>query len=311
MTLEEVLSHPPSVLSVEQRAAYFEQGYLKLENWVSENWVERLRAASHRIIERSRSVTASNEMFVLDEGHSATSPRLRRLNCAVDYDSSFWAYASESALPDVAADLVGPDVKFRESLINFKWARGGDEVRWHQDLVYYPHTNTSPLLMLTCLDEVKSDQAPLMVVPGRHRLGMLDHYDGVRWLGRSCDEALTKVDLQQAVPMTGLPGTLIVLHGCVVHGSRKNLSDRNRPLLTCGYSSADAFSYTPLPAGNISRHIWKIVRGSPAKFSHHEAMRCRIPPNYSRAYTSIFEMQKGISRSVAGVRANQLDRSGR
>ena len=83
---KEVLSHPPSVLSIEQRAAYFDQGYLKLENWVSGDWIARLRAASHRIIERSRSVTESNEMFVLDEGHSASSPRLRRLNCAVDYD---------------------------------------------------------------------------------------------------------------------------------------------------------------------------------------------------------------------------------
>lgn len=298
MILEQVLSHPTRVLSTAQRTAYFDTGYLRLENLLSIDLVDRLRQASNRMIECARPVTESNEMFVLDDGHSTESPRLRRLNCAVDYEPTFWSYACESLLADLAADLVGPDVKFRESLINFKWARGGDEVRWHQDLVYYPHTNTSPLLMLTCLEDVEPDQAPLMVVPGSHKLGMLEHYDGDQWLGRISDEELKKVALQEAVPMTGPAGTIVVLHGCIVHGSRRNLSDRNRPMLTCGYSSADAFCYTPLPAGNISKYIWQIVRGQPARYAHHEPVRFRIPPDYSKAYTSIFEMQKGSSRPV-------------
>ena len=299
MTLDEVLSYPPRVLSREQRAIYFETGYLRLESRVSTDWVERLRSASMRLIEISRPLTESNDMFVLDEGHCAQTPRLRRLNCAVDHDPVFWDYASQSLLPDVAADLVGPDVKFRESLINFKWARGGDEVRWHQDLVYYPHTNTSPLLMLTCLEDVTPDQAPLMVVPGSHHLGMLEHYDRHnQWIGRISNEELEKVALDEALPLTGPAGTVIVLHGCIVHGSKRNSSSRNRPLLTCGYSSADAFCYTPLPAGNVSKYIWQIVRGAPAKHAHHQPVRFRIPPDYSRAYTSIFEMQKGTSRSV-------------
>ena len=297
MRLDDVLSYPPRVLTREQRALYFEQGYLHLEDFVSADRIDRLQRASARLIERSRALTESNEMFVLDKGHCAAAPRLRRLNCAVDHDDAFWEYASESLLPDVAADLIGPDVKFRESLINFKWAHGGDEVRWHQDLPYYPHTNTSPLLMLTCLEDVAPDQAPLMVVPGSHRLGLLDHFDREdRWLGRVCDEELERVPLGEAVSLTGGAGTLVVLHGCVVHGSRRNDSNRNRPLLTCGYSSADAFSYTPFPAGMVSRHIWRIVRGKPAKYAHHEAVRFRIPPDYSRRLTSIFEMQQGETR---------------
>ena len=299
MTLDEVFSYPPRVLSREQRALYFEEGYLCLEGLVAADWIERLRQASARMIELSRPLTESNETFVLDEGHSGEAPRLRRLNCAVDRDPVFWAYASESLLPDLAADLVGPDVKFRESLINFKWARGGDEVRWHQDLVFYPHTNTTPMLMLTCLEDVEPDQAPLMVVPGSHRLGMLEHYDGQdRWLGRISDEEIEKVPLHEAVPLTGPAGTVIVLHGCIVHGSHRNESERSRPLLTCGYSSADAFSYTPLSGSNVSKYIWQIVRGEPAKYAHHEPVRFRIPPDYSKAYTSIFEMQKGRSRPI-------------
>ena len=89
-------------------------------------------------------------------------------------------------------------------------------------------------------------------------------------------------------------GTLIVIHGWMIHGSDRNISDRCRPLLICGYSSADAFSYTPL--GNTSRYTWEIVRGQPAKYSHHESLRLRVPPDWSRGYTSIFEDQKEETR---------------
>ena len=304
MRLEEVLSHPPRVLTPEQRAFYFEQGYLHLEDFVSSDRIERLQRASARLVEQSRPLTESNDMFVLDQGHCAEAPRLRRLNRAVDYDDAFWEYASESSLPDLAADLIGPDVKFRESLINFKWARGGDEVRWHQDLPYYPHTNTCAILMLTCLEDVASDQAPLMVVPGSHHLGLLEHYDREdKWLGRVCDEDIERVPVEEAVELTGGAGTLIVLHGCIVHGSRHNHSDRNRPLLTCGYSAADAFCYTPFASGQASSHAWRIVRGKPARYAHHEAVRFRLPPDYSDTFTSIFEMQKGQQPRHARTKA--------
>src|SRR5262245_26930789 len=49
---------------------------------------------------------------------------------------AYWEYASSKAspLPDVIADLVGPDVKFHHSKLNFKWSKGGDVVKWHQDI---------------------------------------------------------------------------------------------------------------------------------------------------------------------------------
>ena len=42
MKVEEVLSHTPKVLSQEQREFYFDNGYLLLEKFVSDEWLERL-----------------------------------------------------------------------------------------------------------------------------------------------------------------------------------------------------------------------------------------------------------------------------
>src|SRR3546814_20614471 len=75
---------------------------------------------------------------------------------------------SDSVITDVAADLVGPDVKFHSCKLNFKWSKGGEEVKWHQDIQYWPHTNYSPLTIGIYLDDVGPDQGPPAIHPGSH-----------------------------------------------------------------------------------------------------------------------------------------------
>ena len=120
MTPEQILSYPASTLTEEQRRFYFEQGYLHLPELITGEALIRLRNETTQMIEQSRAITGSNQQFVLEPDHHPETPRMRRMNRAVDFHSDFWAYASQSILPD----LVGPDVKFRESMINFKWSGG-------------------------------------------------------------------------------------------------------------------------------------------------------------------------------------------
>ena len=295
MTPEQILTYPATTLTEEQRCFYFEQGYLHLPALIDGEELAKLQRTTEEMIERSRTYTCSNDQFVLEPDHTPEAPRLRRMNRAVDFHLCYWEYASQSILPDVIGDLVGPDVKFRESMITFKWSNGGDEVRWHQDIPFYPHTNLTPLISLLHLHDVTPDMGPLRVIPGSHRGPLFEHYDkNGEWAGRVADADLKTLDLNCALELPGIAGTLTVIHGAMVHGSRHNLSDRRRPLLVCGYSSADAFSYTPL--GNVSRHTWEIVRGNPAKYAHHEAVALRIPPDWSKSYTSIFEDQHAEQR---------------
>ena len=88
-------------------------------------------------------------------------------------------------LPDIVADLVGPDVKFHHSKLNFKWAKGGEEVKWHYDISFWPHTNYSPLTVGTYLYDCGMEQGPLGVLPGSHRIEpMLTQYDDEgKWVG--------------------------------------------------------------------------------------------------------------------------------
>ena len=103
-----------------------------------------------------------------------------------DHHPVFWEYASaeNSPLPDAIADLVGPDVKFHHSKLNFKWSKGGDEVKWHQDISFWPHTNYSPCTAGTYAYDCNAEQGPLGVLPGSHNGPVVDQYnDKGQWVG--------------------------------------------------------------------------------------------------------------------------------
>jgi ectoine hydroxylase-related dioxygenase (phytanoyl-CoA dioxygenase family) len=291
MTPDDILSNPPLLLSQPQRESYFEKGYLLAERVIPDHLITRLRAATEEMVDRSRALSRSDQAFDLEPGHSAASPRLRRLTSPVEHHPLYWELASTPPLVDLVADLVGPDVKFHHSKLNFKWAAGGEEVKWHQDISYWPHTNYSPLTVGVYLYDCGPDQGPLGVVPGSHAGELFSQYnERGEWVGCLGAEDVARLPVDAAEYLTGPAGSVTVHHCRAVHGSRPNLSDLGRPLLLNVFSSADAFPYTanPLP----SRHAGRIVRGSPARWAHHDPRPCLMPPDWSGGYTSLFALQQ-------------------
>src|SRR5688572_5491032 len=107
MTPEQILAIEPVVLSQAQREFYFSEGYLLLPGVIGPDWLDRLREATARLVERSRSVQKSDEIFDLEPGHTSAAPRLRRVSRPVEHDPVYWAYVTDSVLPAIVADLVG------------------------------------------------------------------------------------------------------------------------------------------------------------------------------------------------------------
>src|SRR5215831_16529794 len=121
MTPETILAHKPAMLTQEQREAYFEKGFLTAPKLIPDEWLELLRARSAEFVDKSRGVTAPNEEFDIGPEHRVDHPHVRRLRALVDRHPDFWRICSESPLADIAADLVGPDVKFHSSKLNYKY----------------------------------------------------------------------------------------------------------------------------------------------------------------------------------------------
>lgn len=289
MTPEDVLAHPTRVLTQKQREYYFENGYVTVEGAVSRAWLDRLHAVSAEMVEKARTLTASNDVFILEEGHTVDDPRLRRVTNPVSHHPVFWEFASESLVADAAVDVVGPDVKFYHSKLNFKWARGGQDFKWHQDIQAWPHTNYSPVTIGLYMDDCDMAQGPLIAAKGSHDGPLHSMYDGAgRWVLNIPADKLPPRETWDY--LTGPAGTLVLLNCRTVHGSLRNESDRSRPFLLNVYSSADAFAYRPNPLPNP--YEGAIVRGQPARWAHHDPRPCEIPPDWSSGYVGPWAHQK-------------------
>ena len=288
---ETILSYRPKRLSQKQREDYFDKGYILLESVIPQAQLDTLLGVTDSFVEKSRAVTQSDKVFDVDRGHTAARPKLRRLSSPVDQHPAYWDFASSGLMADLAEDLVGPDVKFHHSKLNFKWAGAGQEVKWHQDIQAWPHTDYSPLTMGLYLHDTSLEMGPLLCVPQSHDGELFDHFDDTgRWIGHILDRDLPRVERSRAETLMGPAGS-ITIHNCrTVHASEPNLSPIGRPLLLHTYSSGDSFPYTynPIP----SPYSGTMIRGKRPRWANHDSRPCIVPPDWSGGYGSIFSQQE-------------------
>ena len=127
MTPEQILSIPPRVLTQSQREFYFTEGYILLEQIaIGNEWIAKLRAATEELVERSRAVTRSDHAVRSRAGPSRRCAAAAPGQQPDRAPSGLLGLMSISpCFADAVADLVGPDVKFHHSKLNFKWSKGG------------------------------------------------------------------------------------------------------------------------------------------------------------------------------------------
>jgi len=195
-------------------------------------------------------------------------------------------------MADVAADLVGPNVVFHHSKLNFKWFDKSDKVKWHQDIQFFPHTNYNVLTIGCYLEDTTMDNGPLAAVKGSHNDDLFNQYDkDGNWTGMLSDEDAATVDMNRVEYITGKAGTITVHNARTLHYSPASKSPVPRPLLLNCYTSADAKPYTPHP--QPTSNAYKVIRGEAVHWAEHDPRPCQIPPDWSGGYTSIYAAQAG------------------
>ena len=279
-----------NLLTTKQSANFDRHGFLCLPGFIDDDWITRLNDAASRAIEDSRKISKTNDWLDIESDHKAEKPRLRRLMKPQDYDPVFWEFASQGPFAELAEDLLGPHVKFHHGKLNYKWSGGGAEVRWHQDIPFWPHTSYNVLTIGVALDHIDETMGPMGVVPGSHKGPIYNHYasDG-RWQGFINGDDLVTIATGTAEYNTGPAGTVTVHHCRAVHGSQPNLNPiKPRPLLLFAYSNAASLPI--MPYNQDSPYNGAIVRGRHPKFPEIDTEPCPLPP--LKGQRSIFESQQ-------------------
>lgn len=293
------------MLTDAQKSFYEANGYLMVENVVTADQLARLRQITADLVEASRTVTESNAVYDLDRGHGPDTPRLTRIKVPHKQDPYFWKVLQNSGVTEVLTDLLGPDTTILTSKLNTKAPGGGAAVEWHQDWMFYPHTNDDLLAFGLMLEDVDEDNGPLMVIPGSHRGPLLDHSVGGVFAGAiNPDDPLFEPD--KAVTLTGKAGSMTVHHARALHGSAPNVSTRNRAILF--YECARADAWPLLGASSYihelgQRRFWedlqdRTITGQPCLTPRLEQLPVRMPLPPAPDNSSIFKTQES-----AGVKS--------
>ena len=119
-------------------------GFLVAEGAVDSGQLAGLRETLAGWVETSRAhdvpfgepTADGRARFDLAPEHIAEAPALRRVNNPSEIDDAYMEVMRDSAMTDMVAALIGPDVKHHHCKINLKLPGTHTEVRYHQDFAY-------------------------------------------------------------------------------------------------------------------------------------------------------------------------------
>lgn len=252
-------------LSQSEIDGFWENGYLCLEDAISADQITAVRNDFDKWLEESKEhgtpfgeTIDGRPRFDLQPGHTAQKPALRRVSSPIEVSDACLDVMRNSRALEAIAQLIGPNVEFNNSKVNFKQPGTGTKVDFHQDFVFQPHSNDDLIAALISIDEMTLENGPLQVIPGSHRGPIFEHWhDGV-FTGAVSSEVFEEVSSKR-IDIIGKPGTACFMHGRLLHGSAPNLSTGPRTLLINEYRAEDA---KPLDRNHIpSRMEGELVKG--------------------------------------------------
>ena len=288
------------MLTTDQIKAFQTKGYLAVENVISQQELKELRTVTEEFVERSREIEESDDTFDLEPGHSAKSPRLRRIIRPVSKHPIYEKYVHHQSILDIVENLIGPNLRYHNNKINMKNPGHGSAVEWHQDWAFYPHTNDDLLEVGIALDDVTEENGPLMVIPGSHKGEIWDHHQDGLFVGAVTDP---RFEPKGAVSLTVEAGGITLHHVRMLHGSKPNTSDQSRRMFFIGFYAVDAWPL--IPSGQSLEEMDScIVRGQPSLEPRLKALPVRLSlPRVEGG--SIYAQQEKLRNSLLGSRGSE------
>lgn len=258
------------MLTPDQIAFFETNGYLVVEDAVTEAQLAALRADFAGWVEESRRETGpygamidGRPRFDVEPGHTVERPALRRVSSPQDVSAAHHDVMTASGMVEAVADLIGPNVKLHHAKINSKLPRTPTKVEWHQDFPFTPHSNDDLITALLMVDEVTEANGPLEVVPGSHRGPIEPLWHDGRFTGAVSPEVTARC-IADAVLCTGKAGSVCLMHTRLLHGSAPNASDAARTLFIVVYAAEDAVPLcdNPVPSPTEGLLVAGVVTGT-------------------------------------------------
>lgn len=162
-----------------------------------------------------------------------------RLLSITNYQLVFMEFSKHPRIIDRIWPLIGEDIQFEHSKLASKSpASGNEEFHWHQDFVFFPHTNTD--LVAVMLDDATPENECMQIDRGSHRWRFVDHtLDG--YFLEVCQEPERWSDPHYIANVEPRAGGISIHHCLALHGSDPILSGKRRRGLVLQYCADNAY----------------------------------------------------------------------
>jgi ectoine hydroxylase-related dioxygenase (phytanoyl-CoA dioxygenase family) len=281
------------MLTPEQVAHYHEEGYLLLPEFLKRAQVDSILNEIREITSAATVANHDSTKVEMEPNQPPDGKKVRRVYEPCTHYKGFRALSDSKQVLDVIEPLLGPNLFFHLSKVNMKPAKLGSIVDWHQDLTYYPLTNTDSVTVLFYLDDADRENGCLQVIPrSQHRV--MNHT--LNGLFQGC--VTEKVDASKSVYLEGKAGSMILMHCLTPHASAPNLSPHPRTTLILSYRAADAYPIHLNARSDAQEVHARLVRG-------HEIAEARFTlksfpmPKFPRDTKSLYELQEMARKEMA------------
>lgn len=251
-----------SYLSKEQIENYNKSGYLIIENYATNDEINHLSNNAKKIIdkfdmEEVKIFTTDNQTDILDRYFLESASKsscffeenafddngnlsvdkmlaINKIGHAMhDLDPECGRIAYKKELYDIMVSIGFTDPKIVQSQYIFKQPKIGAKVNPHTDSTFIYTEPLSCVAAWLAMEDATIENGCLCVIPGSHKSYPLQerfikNYEGTKthFIDTAEKRITWKLDNLKPVPVK--KGSLVLLHGEIVHASYANVSNKSR-----------------------------------------------------------------------------------
>ncbi|MCS7220828.1 MAG: phytanoyl-CoA dioxygenase family protein [Anaerolineae bacterium] len=226
-------------MALTERQLHFwnENGYLVFENVFTPTEVEKMRRGVEALVAQAEGLTESTDRFKL-KAFETGGMMVQQIAEPHEMSGEWLDLAKDPRILDIVESLLGPNIQLYYSMLMMKPPRQGFTAPWHQDFAFFVHDRADLLACQVYIDDSTLENGCVEVVPGSHKLGLLNHFKDGRFTGIVQGDT-TEFD-QQRVPLPVKAGGIAFWHCLTLHSSKPNLSERPRRAIVYEYKNPQA-----------------------------------------------------------------------
>jgi ectoine hydroxylase-related dioxygenase (phytanoyl-CoA dioxygenase family) len=210
---------------------YRENGFIQVDNIISEEELEELRSYTDELMRTEASVSAQPDK----KNTAYYSVFNQRFNTWRDH-GAMGRFTFHPRFAAIARQLSSSkSVRLLHDHLLFKMPGDSKATPWHQDLPYWPMNQTGALSLWLPLDDVDENNGCMMFVPGSHKYGKLTAIDLVNPQNLHDYVEGSEMEKKRPVVVRMKAGSATFHDGLTFHYAYPNHTDRPRRVLAIIY----------------------------------------------------------------------------